>query len=228
MAPENSLSAFLGAYECGCRHLELDVRDTKDGNLVVFHDATLRRMLNRSGFISQFTSEHVAQFRYKNGESIVHLKDLVEALPEDAFFNIDPKSDRAAGLLTRFVEARPELIPRTAIGTFSTKRITGIREAFPMLATAASRNEVLSIFARYLRGKPFDTKAKALQIPLNTYFQPHLRAEFADYVHNHGLQVHVWTVNSAETMQWLYQRGFDAVMTDKPSIAARYFSERNE
>jgi glycerophosphoryl diester phosphodiesterase len=79
---------------------------------------------------------------------------------------------------------------------------------------------------RYLAGNPINTPAKALQIPLTPYFRPHLRAEFAEYLHEQGLQVHVWTVNQLEDMQMLYDRGFDAVMTDKPSIAQRYFDSR--
>ena len=38
--------------------------------------------------------------------------------------------------------------------------------------------------------------------------------------------MHVWTVNSLADMQWLFARGIDAVMTDKPTIAKKYFDER--
>lgn len=225
-APENSLESFLKAYEHGCRYLELDVRETKDSDLVVFHDANLSRVLGINCPIAELDASDLGSIRYTNGSPILRFVDLIQNLPSDAFFNIDPKSDRAAGLLTSALVAKGDLLNRVAIGTFSTTRIRWIRSHLPQVATVASRNEVLRAFERFLRGKPLDIQAKALQIPLTPYFRPHLRAEFADYLHEQGLQVHVWTVNSLADMQWLFARGIDAVMTDKPTIATKYFDER--
>ena len=57
---ENSLSAFAAAVECGYG-IELDVRLSKDGELVVFHDDTLDRMTEARGRVDSFTAEELSR-----------------------------------------------------------------------------------------------------------------------------------------------------------------------
>src|SRR5690606_31072565 len=47
--PENTLAAFEGAFELGCTTIELDLRLTRDGKLVVLHDPTVDRTTNGRG-----------------------------------------------------------------------------------------------------------------------------------------------------------------------------------
>ncbi|MFZ9308681.1 MAG: glycerophosphodiester phosphodiesterase [Candidatus Nanopelagicales bacterium] len=225
-ASENSLCSFLTAYSLGCRYLELDLQSTKDNRLLVFHDPNLQRVTGSNVDISHSDYQTVRNIKYPHGEEILVFEELVKALPEDANFNIDPKSDQAAHLLSSFLKMNAALQERVSIGTFSTRRVQLFRKEFPNLVTVASRNEVIGALIRFLSGISLNTKANALQIPLTPYFRPHLRAEFAEYLHEQGLQVHVWTVNHLEDMQMLYARGFDAVMTDKPSLAQKYFDSR--
>lgn len=58
---ENSMSAFKAAVEGGYG-IELDVRLSKDGKLVVFHDDTLDRVVGREGKVIDFTAEELAKF----------------------------------------------------------------------------------------------------------------------------------------------------------------------
>lgn len=226
IAPENTLSSFLAAYKGGCRYLELDLQATRDGQLVVFHDNSLKRMLGVNRRFSELDFQSLRSLRYQSGEPILTFEALLQEMPPDTKLNIDPKSDLAASQLVSVLERHPALNERLAIGTFSTSRITWIRSRMPDVTTVASRNEVIIAFSRYLAGKSLNLPAKALQIPLASYFRPHLRAEFAEYLHEQGLQVHVWTVNYIEDMHMLFARGFDAIMTDKPSLAQTYFDTR--
>ena len=50
--PENTLAAFDHAVECGCTLLELDVHLTRDGQVVVFHDASTARTTGRSMLVT--------------------------------------------------------------------------------------------------------------------------------------------------------------------------------
>ena len=61
-AAENSLTAFERAKEHGFG-IELDVRLSKDGELVVFHDADLTRVVGREGKVIDFTAEELANMR---------------------------------------------------------------------------------------------------------------------------------------------------------------------
>ena len=57
--PENTMSAFLAAYESGADMIETDVRLTKDLELIIMHDETLDRTTNGSGFVREKTVEEI-------------------------------------------------------------------------------------------------------------------------------------------------------------------------
>lgn len=58
-APENTIPSFSLAKEMGVDGVELDVHLTKDGEVVVMHDAAVDRTTNGSGLISRMTMEEV-------------------------------------------------------------------------------------------------------------------------------------------------------------------------
>src|SRR5215207_6589325 len=59
LAPENTLEAFRMAVEAGAGGLELDVHLTRDGHVVVIHDATVDRVTDGSGAVAGMTLEEV-------------------------------------------------------------------------------------------------------------------------------------------------------------------------
>ena len=66
-AAENSLRAFSNAIEMGCDIVEVDVRSTADGVLVVLHDATLDRTTEGKGEMASFTAKQITSLHLKNG-----------------------------------------------------------------------------------------------------------------------------------------------------------------
>ena len=90
---ENSLAAFVDAHAAGFTYLELDVRTTADGELVVFHDETLDRVSTGRGRLRDHTWERLADVTV-GGEPLLRFTELLTALPE-ARLNVDLK-DRAA------------------------------------------------------------------------------------------------------------------------------------
>ena len=61
LAPENTLPSFERALEIGADAIEMDVRATRDGRVVVIHDETLDRTTDRTGAISKLTLEEIKQ-----------------------------------------------------------------------------------------------------------------------------------------------------------------------
>ena len=60
---ENSMLAFESAVRLGYRHLETDVHASHDGRLIAFHDATLDRLTDGSGGISDLSYDEIARAR---------------------------------------------------------------------------------------------------------------------------------------------------------------------
>lgn len=76
---ENSMSAFKAAVDGGWG-IELDIRLSKDGRLVVFHDDTLDRVCGREGKVVDFTAEELATFKLNGTEDGIPLFSDVLAL----------------------------------------------------------------------------------------------------------------------------------------------------
>jgi len=84
-APENSLEAIRSAIEIGVDMIELDVRKTKDNQLVVIHDKTIDRTTNGKGKVTDWTLEELKKLNLKNGQGRVtrfKIPTLEEALLE--------------------------------------------------------------------------------------------------------------------------------------------------
>lgn len=64
--PENTIAAFKNAIKIGADYVEVDLRTSKDSQLVVMHDATLDRMTDTKGLVSQFTIDSLKKMKVYN------------------------------------------------------------------------------------------------------------------------------------------------------------------
>ena len=93
--PENSLECFQIAIESGVVDMiEIDVRPTKDGELVIMHDATIDRTTTGKGNVSKYTYQELLQFDMKRdkvavGVKIPTLKQVFELCKGKMFINLD-------------------------------------------------------------------------------------------------------------------------------------------
>ncbi|MFZ0324956.1 MAG: glycerophosphodiester phosphodiesterase family protein [Actinomycetes bacterium] len=216
-APENSLRAFTRAYDLGFRWFETDVRSTADGQLVVFHDASLRRVADvdaRMDDVDLTTLDEVTS----NGEPIMRFVDLVSSFP-DVRFNVDPKDDHAARLLARAL-LEHQLLDRVCVASFSDARLGWIRVALgPQALAALSPGEVLRLVGAARLGQTIVFRGRrVVQVPEGPRWLPLVGRAFVRTAHRCGLQVHVWTVNDPARMNHLLDLGVDGIMTDYPAI----------
>ena len=76
--PENTLAAFRRAINIGATVIEIDIRGTKDGQVVILHDETLDRTTNAKGSVSNYTLEELKEFDAGCGERIPTYKEVLE------------------------------------------------------------------------------------------------------------------------------------------------------
>ncbi len=94
-APENSLLAFTNAAAMGVDMIELDLKKTKDGEMVIMHDDTIDRTTNGKGKPSDYTLEELKKFRLRNGlgrvtrNSIPTLREVMIAIKGKVLVNLD-------------------------------------------------------------------------------------------------------------------------------------------
>ena len=76
--PENTLLAFQRCIEIGVDYIELDLRTSRDGEIVSLHDETLDRTTNGKGLVTDFNLEELKTMDAGNGESIPTLDEVLQ------------------------------------------------------------------------------------------------------------------------------------------------------
>lgn len=206
------MAAFGRAVDLGYRYLETDVRATRDGQAVIFHDATLQRVTDGRGRLDGHTREQLRTVRVRGREPIPLLTDLLDAWP-DARFNLDVKCDAAVGPTVDAIR-RTGALPRVCIGSFSARRLRAVRAALgPALCTSLAPRDALAV--RY--GRP-PGAGDCTQVPPRLGIAPLVDRRYLDHAHRLRLPVHVWTINRADEMHRLLDLGVDGIMTDRADL----------
>ena len=236
--PENTLYAFRHAVDLGVDMLEMDIRSTKDGHLVVFHDEKMDRTTNGTGRVNDFTLAELkaldAGYKWSpdkgetfpfRGQGIVipTLVEVFETFPQTRM-SIEIKQ-----MEPDIVEVFGELIrqygmqDRVLVACFDRGTLRRFRTRFTEVATSSSLTEGLLFYVLcWLHlGAVYHPNVEVLQFPLK--FGPldgkHPRVLAA--VHKHNIQVQIWTVDNEADMRMLVARGVDGIITRRPDRLLR-------
>lgn len=230
--PENTLSAFKHSLELGYKVLETDLRVTRDGVLTIHHDETLQRSALRPDRIGATYWQELSTINVFGHHSILTLEQLINEIPSDVVLNLDPKDYEVIDPLSKFLETRPEILARLCIGSFSTDRLNQIRTRLPEIAMSLGGREIVQLVLQS-RFKALKSALKskmsnqiAIQVPVKAYGIEIVRPQFVKFVHDLGMQVHVWVVDDPEEMHRLYDMGVDAIMTDRPRVLKKVLQDR--
>lgn len=100
-APENTLAAIQKGIALGVDFVEIDVRRTADGVLVVLHDETVNRTTNGKGRVDRLSLQEVKKFNAGNGEHIPTLEEVLKVAAGKAGLMVELK---VKGMAQRTVE----------------------------------------------------------------------------------------------------------------------------
>ncbi|WP_134766008.1 glycerophosphodiester phosphodiesterase [Nocardioides sp. 1609] len=218
---ENTLEAFRHAADLGYRYLETDVHATADGVLLAFHDDVLDRVTDQQGPIGGLTYAEVRRARIGGHAEVPTLASLLDELPGTRF-NVDLKSDGAVRPLADLVAARG-IEDDVLVGSFSAARLREFRRLTEgRVATSAAPVEVVTFLARPRRRAAFD----ALQVPHRRGRLVVASARLVRTAHAAGKHVHVWTIDEADEMRVLLDRGVDGLFTDRTDVLRDVLAER--
>lgn len=228
-APENTLLAFAQALALGITHLETDVHASADGVAIVSHDPDLVRLTGREVRIADLTAADLSRIDLGAGQNFSTLGEVLDAFP-DARFNIDIKAAAAAAPTAAAIRAA-NAESRVLIGSFSNARRQAAIRLLPGVATSASSGAVLVATWAAAVGLRVVTKAAlrsvdAVQIPERILRVRSTSRRVLRAFHAAGVEVHIWTINDAATMNRLLDAGVDGIMTDRADIAVEVLARR--
>lgn len=231
LAPENTLAAFRKAMEMKADALELDVRQTKDGHLVIMHDASVERTTNGKGKVSNTTLEELRQLDAGSSfdasfarETIPTFEEVLAILDSSTLLIAELKegSDDASSE-TKMVDIikRSGKQRQVILKSFDKNVLTRFKNLaphIPRLFVYAFHIPWLSLIVgtSLTAGSVFDIDAE--------YLQPHwylLSESFVKAAHERGFKIVTWGVNDEGTMRKAIEYGVDGIETSQPDVLLR-------
>jgi glycerophosphoryl diester phosphodiesterase len=213
LAPENTLAAFANGIALGADGIELDVRASRDGRVVVHHDQTLERTTRLHGPLAARTAAELAAV------SVPELRDVLNEFRGVRVIVEIKLNDPAFGRLVVAELRKADAVERTCAGAFGIPVLRAVRREEPALATSAAREEVRIALYRSWVGWPVSYPPWAgYQVPERAGATRVVSRRFVDHAHRAGLSVQVWTVDSVPQARRLLDWGVDALITDRPDV----------
>jgi glycerophosphoryl diester phosphodiesterase len=213
LAPENTLAAFDNGVALGADGLELDVRLSRDGVVVVHHDARLDRTTGLTGNLADRTAGELADAGVPSLATVLHRHRGVRVIIE-----IKVNSRRLAAAVVETVRAA-NAIERCCLGSFALRALTAARRLAPAIATSAAREEVRwALYRSWVRWPARSVAYAGYQIPEYSGATRIVSPRFVRAAHDAGLGVQVWTVDTAADAERLLSWGVDALITDRPDL----------
>lgn len=229
-APENTLAAFRAAIEQGADALETDLRLTKDGRIVLLHDAGTKRTAGGPDHKVAETASDVLRSLEAGGQKIPFLEELLDLVPPNR------------GLFLE-IKCKEEILPALEAALRKSGRL---RKAtligFDLEVMAAAKARLPELPVCWIRGtakdpvtkKPLPHRAEWIEAAkekrldgLDVGYEG-LTAEFARAVRASGLALHVWTVDDPAEARRVAALGVDSITTNRPAEIRRSLSGQAE
>lgn len=225
-APENTLVSFEQCLQHGVRRCELDLHLSRDGELMVIHDPTLKRTTGRRGKVVQHDADELVNYDAREGGPgwktpcpIPRLSELFEKCDFE-HWQLEVKSAsrvRAARTVMAIKELAEQhrLLDRITVTSSSRE----VLRALNRLAPEISRGLV----AEYTWLDPLKV-ARQYGCSLLALKWTLCTPERLEKARKQGLHVSVWTVNEPALMRRLADLGVDSLITDYPGLAVSTLS----
>ncbi|MDP2956874.1 MAG: glycerophosphodiester phosphodiesterase [Longimicrobiales bacterium] len=234
LAPENTMVAFaeaVGRWDADM--LEMDVRLTRDGEVVVIHDESVDRTTDGAGPVFSFTLDELqrldAGYRFVDldgvhsfrgrGVTVPRFEDVLLAYPH-ARMNVEAKEPRVASPLVEIIR-RHGAESRVLVAAEHERCRASVR-GYPG-PWGASQTQVFWFWVlhRLPGGGPFTPGADILQLPEFWKGWRIVTPRLLRVAHRRNLPVQVWTVDDPADMRRLLAWGVDGIQTDRPDLLAR-------
>ena len=230
--PENTLEAFSCAVEIGADAIELDVHLSKDGEIVVAHDARLERVSNGTGYINDYTLKELKSLNFGKlfpDSPACRIPTLSEVFslikPSALTVNIELKTterlypelpEKLIALAGEY--AMDDRIIYSSFNHYSLQHIKKInaRAKIGLLYELAMVDPW--VYAAYV---------SAAAIHPHYYVIAGL-PETVKNCHENGIKVNVWTVDDPDAIKLMLKCEVDSIITNRPDIAVQCRNEFSE
>jgi len=208
--PENTLRSFRKALELGVNAVELDVRMTKDGEIVVIHDAEVDRTTNGTGLVSTLTLKEIKGLKTEKDETIPTLEEALDFLDKKVKVLIELKETALEAKVLKIVQ-KGKLESNVVIVSFLEDALRNVKQLDEKVETGL-------IYVKHKNPvkAAIDLKASYL-LPLYRF----THTADVQKAHQNGLRVIVWTINKPGEVADYVKKGVDGITSDTPDILSK-------
>ncbi|MCM3737629.1 glycerophosphodiester phosphodiesterase [Bacillus cytotoxicus] len=220
---ENTKESVQGAIDAKADYAEIDVLETKDGELAVIHDLKLKRLANANVHVSDLTMDELKKLTLRQGEfsgEISTLDEIIKLAKGKIKLNIEVKlhgNEDEKDFVKKVLKTieKNEFEKQCVIQTLHYQLIKEFKRANPdikvgyvLYANAANFKNVPADFyvaEEYMLNKRLVQSARKLNRP-----------------------IYVWTVNDMESLKKYYKLNVDGIITDYPEDARKTIKRLKE
>ena len=217
-APENTMSSIYLGLKLGANGIETDVRRTKDGVLVLFHDKTLERVVGETGGVGDYTYAELLEMRVRNYKTatediIVRFEDFLRYFGfRDINFAIELKEPGTEKEVLELLE-KYNMREKTVVTSFKFECIRTFKALCPSYRVghlAADFDDEAIARMKEIGGEQLCPQAE------------NVTAEKVSAWHEMGYSVRAWGVADVELMKLAYDSGVDGMTVNFPDLLVSY------
>jgi len=208
---ENTLPSIAKALDLGVDGIEIDIFQCASGELVVFHDKTLDKLTNATGYIEALDLDSIQRIEVLNGFTIPTLNEVMDLVNGKVLLNIELKGSNTAlkthELLKSYFETTEWAPEKVLISSFDWEELKLFRKV----------NQEVPI-AVLTEDDPLDALAIGLElnaIAINPNYRS-LNSDVVSKIHQKGFEIYTWTVNEVDDINLIRNLGVEAIITDFP------------
>ncbi|MFH1460267.1 MAG: glycerophosphodiester phosphodiesterase [Candidatus Omnitrophota bacterium] len=210
--PENTIDAFETAIEMGADFIEIDVQQTSDGKIVIWHDTRLEN----GQALEDLTYAQLQSRAARRNLEVLLLASVLERISSRIGINIEIKTVRIIDQLLDEITVFDK--NKLIISSFNHKYIKTIQSKAPELEMGTL------IVSRLL--DPLAILNSLNSEILIQHFE-HVDQEYVDFLHKNKKKIFVWNINNQPDMLKFKKIGVDGIFTDYPDLAVRIEKNTN-
>ncbi len=227
VAPENTLSSLENAMIARSDYAEIDIRQTKDGELILLHDENLWRTTGVNKNVADLTLQEIKKLDAGSwfgsefaGITIPTLEEAMKFCKGKIKLNIDIKNSSNPTMLTKLSSLikKYHYEHQCVITSGDLASLSTIKKLNPAIKTGY----ILSaVFGDFYTNQDVDF------FSIQSAF---ISSHVVDTAHKAGKEVYAWTVNKTQEIERMNSLGVDCIITDKPTLAIEtlYINHTNQ
>nr|WP_206701040.1 MULTISPECIES: glycerophosphodiester phosphodiesterase [Lysinibacillus] len=219
---ENTISGLVSAANAGADLIEIDIQQTVDGEFVVFHDRTLRRLAGKNGVIANMTLRELKTLTiHQNGyrDKIASLEDCIEiakALDVALLIELKVHGKETEDVLPKLVEKlrKYKVLDSYYVQSVDGQKMTQLKKIVPNLRVGI-------VYA--LNIGPMEESVDFIALE-----ESWVTEQLIEELKQNPMDLFVWTLNDDRSLQTFIEKNVSGVITDHPDVARDLRTKQSE